>query len=201
MLTDPFPEIDDLEILFESGSDLELMNLRRRAFDEGRAAGFESGRFEGVAQGLAQGVVEGRAEVGAVLAAISSSVDAAHQEDARLGAELLDLALTIAAAVLQREVTLASDSGHDALVRAMTATPGRTTVIAHLNPEDCELLGDVEDVVPGCEITVIADPSIGRGECVLDAGPTRVDARFGPALERVRAVLATPTGHAGDGSS
>ena len=201
MLTDPFPAIDDLEILFESGSDLELMTLRRRAFDEGRAAGFESGRFEGVAQGLAQGVVEGRAEVGAVLAAISSSVDAAHQEDARLGAELLDLALTIAAAVLQREVTLASDSGHDALVRAMTATPGRTSVIAHLNPEDCELLGDVEDVVPGCDITVIADPSIGRGECVLDAGPTRVDARFGPALERVRAVLATPTGHAEDGSS
>lgn len=191
LLTDPFPSIDDLEVLFEPGADFELMNLRRRAFEEGRAAGFDSGRFEGLAQGLAQGVAEGRAQVGAVLAALSASLDDAHEREARFGTELLDLALTIAAAVLQREITLASDPGRDALVRAMTATPGRTSVIAHLNPEDHDLLGDIDDVVPGCGITVIADPSIGRGECVMDAGPTRVDARFGPALERVRAVLAT----------
>jgi len=193
LLTDPFPSIDDLEIPLESGADLELMTLRRRAFDEGRAAGMESGRFEGVAQGITEGRSQVSSRIEAVLAAMSTALDHAQDNESRLSAELLDLALLIASAVLLREVTVASDPGREALVRAMTAAPERTAIIAHLNPEDLELLGDVVDVAPGRDITFVTDPSVGRGECVLDAGPTRVDARFGPALERVRAVLATST--------
>jgi flagellar assembly protein FliH len=201
LLTDPFPSIDDLDVPLVAGADLELMTQRRRAYDEGRAAGLESGRFEGFARGVAEGRTEVATRVDAALAALSTALDHDLEHETRLSTELLDLALAIASAVLQREVTLASDPGREALLRAMTAAPERTALIAHLNPEDRELLGDVGDVAPGRDVTIVADPSVGRGECVLDAGPTRVDARFGPALERVRAVLAPSPRDASDGPS
>ncbi len=190
-LTDPFPSIDDLEAPLVPGADNEMVALRRRGFEEGRAAGLEAGRFEG----LARGAVEGRAEVAtrvdAVLAGLSAAVDRVDQTHARLSGEILDLALGIAAAVLQREVAWSSNPGRESLLRAMTQVPDRTAIVAHLHPDDFELLGDVADLAPGRAISVVPDPSIGRGECVVDAGASRIDARFTPALERVRAALET----------
>jgi len=190
-LTDPFPSIDDLEAPLVPGADTELVALRRRGFEEGRAAGFEAGRFEGLARGAVEGRAEVAARVDAVLAELSRALDGADQSHTRLSAEILDLALAIAAAVLQREVVSSSNPGRESLLRAMTLVPDRTAIVAHLHPDDYGLLGDVGDLAPGREITLVPDPSIGRGECVVDAGAGRVDARFAPALERVRAALET----------
>ena len=38
-------------------------------------------------------------------------------------------------------------------------------------------------------ITVVADPTVERGGCVMTAGPTRIDAQIQPALDRVRQIL------------
>jgi flagellar biosynthesis/type III secretory pathway protein FliH len=38
-------------------------------------------------------------------------------------------------------------------------------------------------------VTVVADPAVARGDCLAETGWTRVDARIGSALERVRMVL------------
>jgi len=191
LLTDPFPSINELETPLVPGADSELVALRRRGFAEGRAAGLEAGRFEGLARGAVEGRAEVAARVDAVLAGLSQALDRADRSHGRLTEEILDLALAIAAAVLQREVASSANPGRESLLRAMTLVPDRTAIVAHLHPDDHELLGDVGDLAPGRGITVVPDPSIGRGECIVDAGASRVDARFGPALERVRAALET----------
>jgi len=43
--------------------------------------------------------------------------------------------------------------------------------------------------LPEASVHVIADPSVEAGGCVVEAGPCRIDAQIGPAIERARALL------------
>ena len=38
-------------------------------------------------------------------------------------------------------------------------------------------------------MTVIADPAVEPGGCILEVGDSRIDAQLGSALDRVRAAL------------
>jgi len=186
-LTDPFPSIDDLRQRTAGGSDADL--ARSRAFDEGRRAGFETGRFEGSARGMSDARAECAEQIRELHRGIGRSSEIVQQQHHETGAQLIDLAIDIASAILRREVSLSADRGRDALVRALVASPDRGDIVARLSPGDAELLGDHGDVSPGRTIQIVVDPLMSDGDCVLDVGGTRIDARLAGALDRVRAVL------------
>lgn len=101
---------------------------------------------------------------------------------------LLSIAVSLAEAVLGREVAASTRKACEAVERAMTAVlndPG-ITPIAHLHPGDAALLasGDLPNGV-----TVVSDPSIASGDCVLRVADRSIDARLRTALERAGAVL------------
>ena len=106
-----------------------------------------------------------------------------------MGAEVVELALQIAEAVVGRQLDLELIGGRDALARAVAGTPGRDAVVARLHPEDIAGLGDVSEITQGRAVTLTADPMIRRGDCVIDMGPTRVDACLATSFDRVRSVL------------
>jgi flagellar assembly protein FliH len=108
---------------------------------------------------------------------------------AALEDQLAGAALELAEAILGRELVLATAPGRDAIARAirLAGEAGQATV--RLHPADVATLGQVEGIAPGRELTVVADPAVEPGGCLLEAGATRVDARLGSALERVREVL------------
>jgi flagellar assembly protein FliH len=58
-----------------------------------------------------------------------------------------------------------------------------------VHPDDVVAIGDVEALAPSRSIVLLADPSVDRGGCVVDAGPCEIVAMIGAALERVREVL------------
>ncbi len=41
----------------------------------------------------------------------------------------------------------------------------------------------------GRDLTLVADPGVEPGGCILAVGDSRIDAQLGPALDRVRAAL------------
>lgn len=190
LLVDPFPALDSLG-LPSLGAELdnEMGALRRHAFDEGRRAGFESGRFEGHARGMAEGRSDAAAEIAGLRRSIDDAAASLEHRSTALSSELVDFALDIALAVLERELVLAVNPGRDALVRAVDASPERADLVARLHPDDVALLGDVAELAPGRSLRIVADPSIDPGGCVLDAGSARVDAQVGSALDRVRVAL------------
>ena len=196
MLTDPFPALDSLG-LPSLGAELddELGALRRHAFEEGRRAGFESGRFEGHARGMAEGRTDASAEITSLRRSIDAAVASFERRDTGMSAELVDFALDIARAVLDRELVVAANPGRDALVRAVDSSPERADLIARLHPADVALLGDGADLAPGRALRIVADPGIDPGGCVLDAGSARIDAQIQPALDRVRVALLGEPGH------
>jgi flagellar assembly protein FliH len=43
--------------------------------------------------------------------------------------------------------------------------------------------------VADASVKVVHDPAIEIGGCVVEAGPCRIDAQVGPAMERARALI------------
>jgi len=108
---------------------------------------------------------------------------------ANLEGQLLDLAIDIASAIIEREVEL--DSGlHGVLARAALRTLGDCTrATLRTSPEAfsavTEYIGGERLEIDGVRIEVIADGSIPGLGCIVDAEHVRIDASV---TERLRAV-------------
>ena len=85
-----------------------------------------------------------------------------------------------------------TESGRAALRRALQLSPPGCPVTARLHPDDCATLGSVADLdeYANRSVNIIEDPALQRGDCVVDADATRIDARIAPALDRLREVIA-----------
>ncbi|QGG94644.1 FliH/SctL family protein [Actinomarinicola tropica] len=213
----PFADVTDLPtvtITRPSGTgDPHTDALRTAAWDEGYAAGrvegraaghaegLAAGRAEGLARGHAEGLAAGRDEarieavrdLAGALRALDAASAAADARDAvvlaDIEAEVVDLALALAEAIIEREVRSVDDAARDAVRRALRLAPERGGLLVRLHPDDITHLGDLAELSPGRALEVVADPSVARGGCLIENDATQVDARIETALSRARAVL------------
>lgn len=196
------PALQDLDAL----SAAALRVIDPEALEEALARGYEDGRGQGYADGLAaaraaveQEAAERRvaadAELGLVLDALRAACDDVvrrhHEAVEALEGAMVAGALELAEAVLGRELAVAASPGRDALTRALCLADGAGPVIARLHPADVEVLGDASPLAPGRALTIVADPAVDRGGCILQIGDGCVDARLGAALDRARQVLSS----------
>lgn len=190
--TDPFPAIEQLPVIRLAGHG-SLSPEVEAAAAQARAAGYEDGLHRGYRDGQAAAHDDVRSDVSFALTALHAAIEDLHRRDANggeaLSAEVVELALGVARAVIGREIATAADPGRDALVRALALAPERGDALVRLNPDDLATLGSIEDLAGGRRIELISDATVARGDCVLNVGPARVDAQVGAALDRVRAVL------------
>jgi flagellar assembly protein FliH len=183
--------------------------------DRARRTAVAAGRAEGRAEGYAAGLAAAAAEAQRTAAQVRAEGEAAErQRDAHLArsVELLltaadafrsteqvvlaeiedtvvELALSIARTVLDRELATSNDPGADAIARALALTPDDCPVTVRLHPDDVLALGELSHLAQGRQLVVVADPAVERGGCVAEAAGRQVDTQVGPALARVAAVL------------
>ena len=97
---------------------------------------------------------------------------------------MVQLALTLARRVVHREVTLdpelAAALAHVALERLGTTTPATI----RLNPEDYTVVAQDGARWGGQTVTVVPDPSISRGGCLVESAFGSVDATIERAVRR-----------------
>ena len=160
------------------------------------ASGFEAGYRDGHAAGVAAAQAEAEAALAVHAARLEQAVralsEAARQLQSRAAVEveaienqLTEAAFTIAEAVVGRELELVECPGRDAVARALAVAPPGPAVV-RLNPAEIDTVtGDF-----GRELTLVADPSVEPAGCIVEIGACTIDAQIGPALERVREVLA-----------
>lgn len=176
----------------------EHADALERGFDEGRREGLEVARRE-VAVELAECRRRADAAV-AVLASLTAQVELARSEaTAVAGGKVVDVALELAQAVIGREIAWSANPGLDALRRALACVaPDARPASAHLAPEDlAELSAALSELDAGqggggfelAGIELVADPTLRRGECVVEVGANLVDARIAPAIERLRVAM------------
>jgi flagellar assembly protein FliH len=167
--------------------------MEEAAAEQGRRAGFERGLFEGRAYGETEAraaadrrLAELIATTEAAVATLAQQIEAGRAE---LSGEVVDLALRIAEAVVGSAVEVGQFGGREALERALASAPERGAATARFHPDDAAELEDAAAMSVGRELAIVADPTLRRGDCVLDVGSTRIDATITGAFGRVRDVL------------
>ncbi len=106
--------------------------------------------------------------------------------------EIAKLSVEIANKVLMQKVQK-SDYQIEAIVKeALKNAPARQHMLVHLNPEDLSVCQKLQQDDPGSAfagIKFIADPSIGRAECLLETPKGIIKSFIEQHLERISEAL------------
>jgi flagellar assembly protein FliH len=166
-----------------SAHEVHLAALEREAFANGYAAGERAGleagnkRAEAMLRRLAQTLDELRSLRGALVRQTEQ--------------QMVQLALAIAKRILRRETTIDQDllvaMARVALERLGDA--GAATI--RLNPEDyAQTVQRHGDHWAGARVTVVADPSVSRGGCLVESDFGVVDASVEAQFDQVARAFA-----------
>ncbi|MEM9131540.1 MAG: FliH/SctL family protein [Actinomycetota bacterium] len=154
---------------------------REEGWQEGRRLGLHEARVESQRQAEALAV-----HVDRVLERVQSSLDEMEES---LVTKAVEVALEVAALILDREVAAATEPGLDAIRRCLAIAPDATDLVARVHPDDAAQLGEVM-AVAGRQVTVVADPGLAVGDAVVQADDSVIDGRMSESLRRVAEVLA-----------
>jgi flagellar assembly protein FliH len=162
-------------------------------FAAARAAGFE----EGFQAGLADAAAGNEAAVAARTARLADALVAAaeatrsHRAEAvaRAEHEAVELAFELAEALLGREVSVHPSLSIEAAKRAVALVPQGEDLVVRLHPGDVVTPEELQALVADASVKVVHDPAVELGGCVVEAGPCRIDAQVGPAMQRARALI------------
>jgi flagellar assembly protein FliH len=163
---------------------------------EGYAEGYQAAWSEAAEQGRAE-LAEALRQLAEAVEVAASQVAVAHAEALAVAeADVVNLALDLAEAVLDRELALQRAPVVDALRRSLRLAPETGPVAVRLHPEDLARLQEADGlhalgpVLGERSVEVVPDDQVAPGGCVLEAGPCRIDAQIPAALARARAALA-----------
>jgi len=105
---------------------------------------------------------------------------------------LLDLAIDIARKVIAQEVRAGRHDIEPIVRQALRLAPPRREVVVHLNPDDlaaAEKAGNGQAGGALAHLRLAADPSLGRGECIVETAEGTVEARIDDQLDHLRHTL------------
>ena len=169
--------------------DDEFSNLREATRQEGYRVGYESGHAEGLVAGHTESQENGK-QLAKQLAQAISRFDAGVAElEHTVANELLALALEIARKITHQTVKVRPEIILNVIHEALGQLPLLHATV-HLNPEDAALVRENSDeqlIHAGHRI--LNDPNLERGDVVIEAGGTNLDARLATRWQRVIAAL------------
>jgi flagellar assembly protein FliH len=192
-------------VLGDGATESTLRGLAERSRAAARAQGFAAGWAEGLRASAARAAEEHDAQVrvfdehaatflaaqrsalSAVETAARRCSEAADAVQRELAATAVDLALQLVEAILGRELATAVDPGADAVRRALVGVPVDVPLVVRLHPADLSVLD--RGCVGEHSASFVADPSLSRGDAVVETESGVVDATVSGALARVREVL------------
>ncbi|MFO7955074.1 FliH/SctL family protein [Thioalkalivibrio sp.] len=162
---------------------------RKNGFEAGYAEGHELGQKEAEKAARAREDKKLRETVAALEAVAGGLADPLAEAADALEPELLALVTVLARKVVQSELESRPEQIRAVLEGALAQLPGRNQEVrVHVNPEDqglVETYGERADT----RITWVADPSLARGGCRVEAGAASVDASLERRLQHAIEAL------------
>jgi flagellar assembly protein FliH len=161
----------------------------------------QQAREEGYAAGLAEGRAAAQVQLRQRMAQLDALYEAAARPlqilDEQTGQELVRLATIVASRVIAGELRQAPGLIAKAVRQAASALPAATRELrVHVHPDDLALLQGLGAVESHWQL--LADPTLARGDCLLESGYSRLDARVETRLAAiVDAVLGDDAAPAG----
>ena len=170
----------------------EVEQIYQQAREEGYKRGLDEGHQTGLEQGLKLGETTIAAEAAKVTAEAEKLAEAASKLDIGLTTldtavadELLALALAIAREVVRQEITARPETLLLAVKEAIIQLPHQHAAI-YLHPDDASLLRSyMGDQLAHAGHRIHEDFKLQRGDCVLEAGGSQLDASVAMRWRRV----------------
>ena len=190
----------------EMGAVLQELTSAQERYDHGFQKGYMAGYAEGARQAQAEkaGELAAHKAVWAAaqgrVSALVRQLDGATAEymarwsarDVALTEQLMAAAFELAEAVVACELRTRSDRPLQVAKAALAALP-TGPVVVRVHPDDEVFMREalaVGNTAAGA--TIVTDPAVGPGGCVVNCGGTTVDARVAEALRRARPPSASP---------
>ncbi len=169
--------------------DDEFSHLREATRHEAFQEGYESGHSKGLLAGLSDAQAAGN-QLAMQLGQAISRFDAGVAElEHTVADELLALALEIARKITHQSVKVQPEVILNVIHEALRQLPLLHATV-HLHPEDAALVREHSDEqLIRAGHRVLDDPHLERGDVVIEAGGTNLDARLATRWQRVIAAL------------
>jgi type III secretion system HrpE/YscL family protein len=178
--------------VFDAHAEAQRLVAEARAEAARLVAGAEAAREAGRREGRARGREEGLAEMTELLVRARAVLAAARADAA---ADLRTLAVRIAEKVLGRALQAAPELAGDLCAAALEAARHQREITLRVHPDD---LAAVEAARPRLrhlllrapDLALRADPTVGRGGCVVETEVGAIDARLETQLDAIERALA-----------
>lgn len=155
------------------------------AKEEGYRAGFESGHQEGLAAGRLAAEEEARVLAAQLAGAITRFDQGVSRLEQDVAEQLLNLALSIARRVVGETLEAKPEVVLATIREALAHLPAQHSMI-RLNSQDAELIrAQTGDSLGRAGHRILEDPQLARGDVLVEAGGTQVDARLATRWQRV----------------
>ena len=152
-----------------------------RIFQQARTSGHETGYKEGYKEGQARA----KDESGRIGRAATKLDGALSALESGVADELLKLAIELARQVVRREIAARPEMLLDVVREALAQLPHQHAAI-YLNPDDASLVRSyLGDQLAHAGHRVHEDIKLARGDCVLEAGGSHLDASVATRWRRV----------------
>lgn len=166
-------------------SDEEIERIREHARQEARQSGYAAGFAEGLAAGQAQAESMGRAEALRLAQTVGSLERCIAELNQRVADDLLALSIEVARQVVRQAVTVKPQLVLGVIREALQQLPLLHAAI-HLHPDDASLARlRAGDQLAHAGHRIHEDPSLKRGDVIIEAGGSHLDASLAARWRRV----------------
>ncbi len=173
-------------------SDEEIERMREHARHEAQHSGYAAGHAEGLAAGRAQAESMGREDALRMAQTLKNLDRSIAELNRTVADELLALSIEIARQVVRQAVAVKPDVVLLVIREALLELPLLHAVI-HLNPEDASLARlRAGDQFAHAGHRIHEDPRLKRGDVIIEAGGSHVDATLASRWRRVVEALGQP---------
>jgi flagellar assembly protein FliH len=163
----------------------EIERIYAQAREDGYQAGYQAGLQLGKRDGHADGQAAAKEEAARIGKAANELDQALQEFDQQVADELLALAVEIARLVVRKEIAARPETILGIVNEALTYLPHQHAAI-HLNPEDASLVRSyLGDVLTHAGHRILEEPALKRGDCLLEAGGSQIDASTATRWRRV----------------
>lgn len=163
----------------------EIERICAEAREEGYQAGYQSGYQIGKSNGYEEGQTLVRTEAARIGAAANELDLALREFDQQVADELLALAMEIARQIVRGEIVARPGHILGIVNEALTHLPHQHAAI-RLHPADASLVRSyLGDVLTHAGHRIFEEPTLKRGDCLLEAGGSQIDATTATRWRRV----------------
>jgi len=186
-------QIEDIRAAAErEGFEQGQQEGHQQGLEQGRLEGLEQGHQQGFSQGEQQGLDAGQTKVTQLVEQFNHIISQFEQPlsilDNEIEAELLAMTISLAKSVIGHELNTHPEHILSALRQGIDALPLKEQVVKiRLNQADAELVNQSysAEQLQNNQWRIDIDPSLSRGDCMIDSVRSSVDLRIEQRISQV----------------